>query len=46
MDKKEFVRQAVEAKQQLFNQVSDQIWQFAEAGMKEYKSAEIGRAHV
>lgn len=40
MDKKEFVRQAVEAKQQLFNQVSDQIWQFAEAGMKEYKSAE------
>ena len=40
MNKKEFVCQAIEEKQQFFNAVSDEVWSYAEAGMKEYQSAE------
>ncbi|RHO54623.1 amidohydrolase [Ruminococcaceae bacterium AM07-15] len=40
MNKKEFVCQAIEEKQQFFNAVSDEVWGYAEAGMKEYQSAE------
>ena len=40
MNKKEFVCQAIEEKQQFFNAVSDEVWGYAEAGMKEYRSAE------
>lgn len=40
MNKKEFVLKAVAAKQDIFTAVNDEIWGYAEAGMKEYKSAE------
>lgn len=46
MDKKQFVCEAIEAKQDLFNRISDQIWEYAEAGMKEYKSAEYLEAQA
>ena len=40
MDQKAFVCKAIEAKQELYDRIADQIWQYAEAGMKEYRSAE------
>ena len=40
MDQKAFVCKAIEAKQELYDRIADQIWQYAEAGMKEYQSAE------
>ena len=40
MNQKEFVCKAIEEKAPLFTRINDQIWQYAEAGMKEYKSAE------
>mgnify|MGYP007100665878 CR=1 FL=1 len=36
MDQKAFVCKAIEAKQELYDRIADQIWQYAEAGMKEY----------
>ncbi len=40
MERKRFIDEAVEKKQAFFNDVSDKVWGYAEAGMKEYRSAE------
>ena len=33
MDQKAFVCKAIEAKQELYDRIADQIWQYAEAGI-------------
>ena len=41
MDRKQFVIQAVEEKKHLILDVSDQIFDFAELGFHEFKTAEL-----
>lgn len=41
MDRKSFVKQAIEEKSALFAEVSDKIWEYAELSLQEFESAKL-----
>ncbi len=41
MNKKEIICECIEAKKELFIEVSEKIWEYAELGFLEYKSSEV-----